>query len=193
MDDRNVWRSRAAALVEASLSRPRLHHSREVARLSSELCDRFHADEEKGYIAGVAHDLARELDGLPRCSSSRSRTVSPSGTGRRPTRCCCTGARPRRSSRSTRGTPMPRHCRPSATTSRDGKEWVRSRRSCSPPISWSRPVTSSPRSSAAGPSGLSLDEMVLAVLERKIHFVQAASKEIAADAMALHEELTANA
>ncbi len=52
MDDRNVWRSRASALVEASLSRPRLNHSREVARLASELCDRFHADEEKGYIAG---------------------------------------------------------------------------------------------------------------------------------------------
>src|SRR5208283_1341361 len=62
MDDRNVWRSRAAALAEASLSRPRLMHSREVARLASELCDRFHADEEKGYIAGISHDLARELD-----------------------------------------------------------------------------------------------------------------------------------
>ena len=62
MDDRNVWRSRASALVEASLSKPRLSHSREVARLASELCDRFHADEEKGYIAGMAHDLARELD-----------------------------------------------------------------------------------------------------------------------------------
>jgi hypothetical protein len=35
--------------------------------------------------------------------------------------------------------------------------------------------------------------MVLAVLERKMHFVRAASKEIAADSQALHEELTANA
>ncbi len=62
MDERNVWRSRAAALVEASLSRPRLAHSREVARLSCELCDRFHVDEEKGYIAGMCHDLGRELE-----------------------------------------------------------------------------------------------------------------------------------
>ena len=61
MDERNVWRSRTSALAEASLSRPRLTHSREVARLASELCDRFHADEEKGYIAGMTHDLAREL------------------------------------------------------------------------------------------------------------------------------------
>jgi HD superfamily phosphohydrolase YqeK len=41
--------------------------------------------------------------------------------------------------------------------------------------------------------GLSLDEMVLAVLERKIHFVKAASKEVASDARELHEELTTHA
>ena len=41
--------------------------------------------------------------------------------------------------------------------------------------------------------GLSLDEMVLAVLERKIHFVRAASQEVAADAQTLHEELTTHA
>ena len=94
MDDRNVWRSRAAALVEASLSRPRLIHSREVARLASELCDRFHADEEKGYIAGIAHDLARELDvaemlllaetdGLPVRDWERANPAAPARTGGR--------------------------------------------------------------------------------------------------------------
>ncbi|HET6452416.1 MAG TPA: hypothetical protein VFI08_13950, partial [Spirochaetia bacterium] len=39
---------------------------------------------------------------------------------------------------------------------------------------------------------LSLDEMVLAVLERKIHFVRAASREVAADAKDLQAELKTN-
>jgi hypothetical protein len=41
--------------------------------------------------------------------------------------------------------------------------------------------------------GLSLDEMVLAVLDRKLHFVRAASKEVAEDSEELHEELTTHA
>jgi hypothetical protein len=35
--------------------------------------------------------------------------------------------------------------------------------------------------------------MTLAVLERKIHYVRAEAREIAPDARALHEELTAHA
>jgi HD superfamily phosphohydrolase YqeK len=41
--------------------------------------------------------------------------------------------------------------------------------------------------------GLSLDEMTLAVLERKIHYVRAEAREIAPDAQALHAELTTHA
>lgn len=40
---------------------------------------------------------------------------------------------------------------------------------------------------------LSLDEMVLAVLERKLHYVRAASREISPDSLALLEELTTHA
>jgi predicted HD superfamily hydrolase involved in NAD metabolism len=38
--------------------------------------------------------------------------------------------------------------------------------------------------------GLSLDEMTLAVLERKLHYVRAESREVAPAALALYEELT---
>ena len=41
--------------------------------------------------------------------------------------------------------------------------------------------------------GLSLDEMVLAVLDRKIHFVKSASQEVAGASMTLREELTSHA
>ena len=39
---------------------------------------------------------------------------------------------------------------------------------------------------------LSLDEMVLAVLERKMHFVRQDKREITPDSRALHEELAAH-
>jgi HD superfamily phosphohydrolase YqeK len=41
--------------------------------------------------------------------------------------------------------------------------------------------------------GLSLDEMTLAVLERKMHYVRAESREVAPDALSLYQELTAHA
>jgi HD superfamily phosphohydrolase YqeK len=40
---------------------------------------------------------------------------------------------------------------------------------------------------------LSLDEMTLAVLERKLHYVRADGREVAPGAQALHQELTAHA
>jgi HD superfamily phosphohydrolase YqeK len=40
--------------------------------------------------------------------------------------------------------------------------------------------------------GLSLDEMTLAVLERKLHYVRAESREVAPAALALYEELTSH-
>jgi hypothetical protein len=40
---------------------------------------------------------------------------------------------------------------------------------------------------------LSLDEMVLAVLERKMHFARQGNREIAPDSLELHEELATHA
>jgi predicted HD superfamily hydrolase involved in NAD metabolism len=192
MDDRNVWRSRAAALVEASLSRPRLHHSREVARLASELCDRFHADEEKGYIAGISHDLARELD--------VAEMLLLAGTDGQPLR------------EWEKSNPLLLHGRAGAAillkhtgyTDAEALQAIRDHvtgRGSMGPIS--KIVFAAdflePTREFVSPEfrrrtlGLSLDEMVLAVLERKIHFVKAASKEVASDARELHEELTTHA
>ncbi len=192
MDDRNVWRSRASALAEATLTKPRLAHSREVARLASELCDRFHADEEKGYIAGMAHDLARELSEaeIVLMAEADGRAVTPWERER----------------------PLLLHGRAAASilTKHTGyadeealqaiRDHVTGRGSMGP---ISRIVFAAdflePTRELVSPEfrrrtlALSLNEMVLAVLERKMHFVRAASREIAPDALALHEELTHHA
>jgi nicotinate-nucleotide adenylyltransferase len=192
MDERNLWRSRASALAEATLSKPRLSHSREVARLASELCDRFHADEEKGYIAGMAHDLARELDmaEILLMAESDGKTVTPWERER----------------------PLILHGRAGAAilTKHTGyaddetlqaiRDHVTGRGSMGP---ISRIVFVAdflePSRDFVSPEfrrrslALSLDEMVLAVLDRKIHFLRAASLEIAPDAQKLHQELTTHA
>jgi nicotinate-nucleotide adenylyltransferase len=192
MDDRNLWRSRVSAIVEASLSRPRLHHSREVARLASELCDRFHADEEKGYIAGMAHDLARELDSAEMLLAAESDDM--------PVR------------EWERAIPMLLHGRAAAAilTKHTGygdpetlqaiRDHVTGRGSMGP-ISKIVFVADflEPTRALVSPEfrrrtmGLSLDEMTLAVLERKIHYVRAGGREISPDSRALHEELASHA
>jgi nicotinate-nucleotide adenylyltransferase len=192
MDDRNVWRSRASALVEASLSKPRLNHSREVARLASELCDRFHADEEKGYIAGMAHDLARELDvaeilllaesdGAPVSDWERERPLLLHGRAAAAVLTKHTGYS-------------------DAETLQAIRDHVTGRGSMGP---ISKIVFAAdflePTRDFVSPEfrrrtlALSLDEMTLAVLERKLHYVRADGREVAPGAQALHQELTAHA
>jgi len=192
MDDRNVWRSRASALVEASLSRPRLNHSREVARLASELCDRFHADEEKGYIAGMAHDLARELDvgeilllaesdGAPISDWERARPLLLHGRAA--------------------AAVLTKH---TGYTDPDTLQAIRDHitgRGSMGPISKIVFVADflEPTRDFVSPEfrrrtlALSLDEMTLAVLERKLHYVRAEGLEVAPAAQSLHQELTRHA
>lgn len=45
---------------KASLNR--LKHSEGVAKLAWQLCGRFNVEPDKGIIAGIGHDIARELD-----------------------------------------------------------------------------------------------------------------------------------
>lgn len=47
--------------VEMNLSIPRLDHSLSTAMICVDLCSRFGLDENKGRIAGISHDIAREL------------------------------------------------------------------------------------------------------------------------------------
>ena len=47
--------------LEARLCAKRLAHSEAVAALARELCGRFGAPDRSGYLAGLAHDIAREL------------------------------------------------------------------------------------------------------------------------------------
>jgi nicotinate-nucleotide adenylyltransferase len=49
-------------LLRSTLSEQRLAHSRRVAQLVAKLCPDYGIDAEKGRIAGLAHDLAREMD-----------------------------------------------------------------------------------------------------------------------------------
>ena len=192
MDDRNVWRSRAAALVEASLSRPRLIHSREVARLSSELCDRFHADEEKGYIAGISHDLARELDisemlllaerdGLPLRDWEKSNPLLLHGRAAASILTKHTGYADEEALQAIRAHVTGRGSMGPISKIVFAADFLEPTREFVSPEFRRRTL------------GLSLDEMVLAVLDRKIHFVKSASQEVAGDSMTLREELTSHA
>ncbi len=192
MDERNVWRSRAAALVEASLSRPRLAHSREVARLCCELCDRFHVDEEKGYIAGMCHDLGRELetseiillcehDGLPLSQWEKENPLLLHGRAGAVVLQKDTGY----------SDPVTLDAIRDHITGRPGMSNLSKIVFAADYLEPTREFVSPEfrRRTLA----LSLDEMTLAVLERKIHHVRAQARQIAPAAQALHEELTRNA
>ncbi len=190
--DRLVWRSRVAALVEATLSRPRVAHSREVARLACELCERFRVDEDCGYIAGIAHDLAREKDpaGMASLAAEDGRPVSDLE----------------------RASPLLLHGRASAylleklagygdaAVLEAVRDHVTGRGGMGP-LSRILFVADflEPTREFVSPefrrrtSGLSLDEMVLAVLERKMHYVRAAGGVLAPQSLALHRELRKDA
>ena len=193
MDEKNpLWRSRAAALVEASLSRPWLSHSREVARLACELCDRFRIAEEMGYIAGMAHDLARELspaeivllcegDGLPTTDAQRENPLLLHGRAAAVLLCKNTGY----------DAPDVLQAIRDHVTGRGGMgplsriifaaDYLEPTRDFVSPEFRRRTL------------GLSLNEMVLAVLERKIRAVSADSREISPESLTLREELRAHA
>jgi len=58
------WRREAkacAGLLRRHLSRQRARHCRRTAALASRLARRFGVDPGQAYLAGLAHDLAREL------------------------------------------------------------------------------------------------------------------------------------
>ena len=192
MDERNIWRSRTSALVEASLSRPRLTHSREVARLASELCDRFHADEEKGYIAGMTHDLARELGEAEVLLLARTDT---------PTVSAWEAAHPMLLHGRAAAAVLTKHtgyADPETLQAIRDHVTGRAAMGLISKIVFAADFLE-PTREFVSPEfrrrtlGLSLDEMVLAVLDRKIHFVRAQSGEIAPDALALRHELTTHA
>jgi|GEM_PF-411590 Predicted HD superfamily hydrolase involved in NAD metabolism len=53
--------SQVEKTVEIELSAKRLAHCRSTAETSAFLCERFGLDVEKGRLAGIAHDMCREL------------------------------------------------------------------------------------------------------------------------------------
>jgi predicted HD superfamily hydrolase involved in NAD metabolism len=192
MDERNVWRSRTSALAEASLTRPRLSHSREVARLASELCDRFHADEEKGYIAGMTHDLARELavaemlllartDGAPVSDWEETHPLVLHGRAAAAVLTKHTGYAEPETLQAIRDHITGRPSMGLISKIVFAADFLEPTRDFVSPEFRRRTL------------GLSLDEMVLAVLDRKIHFVRAQSGEISVDSLALRTELTSHA
>jgi nicotinate-nucleotide adenylyltransferase len=54
--------ARIESAVRSLVSPSRFLHSRAVAALSWELCARFGQDPERGYLAGIAHDIAKSMD-----------------------------------------------------------------------------------------------------------------------------------
>ena len=192
MDDRNLWKSRAAALVEASLSRPRIGHSREVARLACELCDRFHADEERGYISGMAHDLARELDvaeilllaesdGLPVRDWERAYPLLLHGRAAAAILRKHTGYTDPEALQAIRDHVTGRGSMGTISKIVFAADFLEPTRDFVSPEFRRRTIM------------LSLDEMVFAVLERKMHFVRQEKREITPDSRDLHKELATHA
>ena len=53
--------SQIDSFVRSCIGSRRYAHSRSTAELARDLCSRFGVDEDKGFIAGLAHDAAREL------------------------------------------------------------------------------------------------------------------------------------
>ena len=53
---------RIEAAAREILSTERFLHSRNTALAASDLCRRFGIDPQEGYLAGIAHDLAKQLD-----------------------------------------------------------------------------------------------------------------------------------
>ena len=178
--------------MEASLSRPRLNRSREVARLASELSDRFHADEERGYIAGMAHDLARELDiaeilllaetdGLPVSDWERARPLLLHGRAAAAILTKHTGYSDEEALQAIRDHVTGRGAMGPISKIVFAADFLEPTRDFVSPEFRRRTLA------------LSLDEMTLAVLERKLHYVRADGREIAPGAQALHQELTEHA
>jgi nicotinate-nucleotide adenylyltransferase len=78
----NILRVEAAA--RETLSTVRFLHSRNTALLAQDLCSRFNLDPRAGYFAGIAHDLAKELDGkqMLKLAKSDGNTISALEKGR---------------------------------------------------------------------------------------------------------------
>jgi nicotinate-nucleotide adenylyltransferase len=160
--------------------------------LASELCDRFHADEEKGYIGGIAHDLARELnisevlllaekDGLPVREWEKANPLLLHGRAAAAVLTKHTGYSDAETLQAIRDHITGRGGMGPISKIVFAADFLEPTRELVSPEFRRRTL------------GLSLDEMVLAVLERKLHFLRAASIEVAADSRELHEELTTHA
>jgi len=54
--------ARIESYARETLSLERFLHSRNTALLASDMCRRFGLDPEEGYLAGIAHDLAKQID-----------------------------------------------------------------------------------------------------------------------------------
>jgi len=54
---------RVEAMARDTLNTDRFLHSRSTALLAADMCRRFGLNPSAGYLAGIAHDLAKQLDG----------------------------------------------------------------------------------------------------------------------------------
>ncbi|SRR6056297_352541 len=72
--------------VKVHLSLPRFLHSVRTAEMTVDLCEKYGLSQDEGYIAGIAHDMAREIskaqvieiakkDGLPLLEEEIARPV----------------------------------------------------------------------------------------------------------------------
>jgi len=191
MDER-VWRSRAAALVEATVSKKRLAHSREVASLACELCERFRCDGDKGYIAGIAHDLAREKspaelvslcegDGLPICEYEKENPLLLHGRASAVLLAQCSGYSDPEVLQAIRDHVAGRGSMGALSRILFAADFLEPTRDFVSPEFRRRT------------RDLPLDAIVLAVLERKLYYVRAEGRRAVPESLVLYEELKEHA
>jgi nicotinate-nucleotide adenylyltransferase len=190
--DRDSLIQRIDSLVRSLVSPARYAHCRATALLAAELCRRFSVDSGKGRIAGLAHDMARELpseellrlasgDGLPVSTAEEAAPILLHGRA----------AAVLLKKRAGYADPEVLDAICDHVTGRPSmggvsrilfvSDFLEPSRDFLPPAFRDRTLS------------LGLDAMVLAVLERKIQYVRAQSLEVTEASHALLEELSKDA
>jgi nicotinate-nucleotide adenylyltransferase len=180
------------SFVNSLLSRARYAHSRSTAELAGGLCLRFGVEEEKGYVSGLAHDAAREI--------APGELVSLAARDRQPV------------TEFERKSPILLHGRAAAVllaentgySDPDVLQAIRDHVTGRPSMGMLSKIVFTadfleptrdflPRDFRMRALASALDVMVLAVLERKIQYVETGSTPVAEASRSLFEELKRNA
>ncbi len=180
------------AFARSSLTERRYQHSRRVADLSAELCSRHAVQSELGCLAGLGHDLARERppaeilaiarrDGLAVSVTESENPLLLHGRAAAVLMVEEAGVSDPAVLQAVRDHVCGRPSMGTLSRILFAADYLEDGRNFHEEAARLRTLA------------LPLDRMVLAVVEGKIHHVRARSRPVAAESLALYEELKRNA